>query len=345
MAGINFEQLYMRAINKYCYSASVSDCSLKALKKNSHLLKHDIVEIDNAKKTLKSVPEIIKKKPSEYSDEELEQYVDDFIQNIDKKTLKEIKEYTSEYHTRKIQPIRNAIIEKKRYMLEHECNSDLYDEINHLEEKYEIFRQKWLVLYNTQKDKEHKHAYNIYNYLSDGQKNLNVREIPNPRAYLEKEEYSILNTYFDQYPYNMALRVDKLNDVYKKDIEILDRAFEKAPALKEDAVVYRALSDYKGNDEAWKFINDFMNSIKEGNIVKDKAYMSTAIKPTSDIFQQFASPGINGDGALLRIKLPKGTKALIECDECLLPRNSKLKINKVQFIDDVKIVDAEYILP
>ena len=52
MAGINFEQLYMRAINKYCYSASVSDCSLKALKKNSHLLKHDIVEIGNAKKTL-----------------------------------------------------------------------------------------------------------------------------------------------------------------------------------------------------------------------------------------------------------------------------------------------------
>ncbi len=50
MAGINFEQLYMRAINKYCSSASVSDCSLKALKKNSHLLEHDIVEIGNAKK-------------------------------------------------------------------------------------------------------------------------------------------------------------------------------------------------------------------------------------------------------------------------------------------------------
>lgn len=52
-----------------------------------------------------------------------------------------------------MQPIRNAIIEKKRYMLEHECSSDLYDEITHLEEKYEISRQKWLVLYNTQKTK------------------------------------------------------------------------------------------------------------------------------------------------------------------------------------------------
>ena len=48
----------------------------------------------------------------------------------------------------------------------------------------------------------------------------------------------------------------------------------------------------------------------------------------------------------MRIRLPKGTKGVrFGCDEFLLPRGSEIKINKVEIVGGMKIVDCEYVLP
>ena len=330
----------MRAIKKYCNSAT--DCPLKTLKcKISQGLEQDIVQIGSTQKTLKTSTNAVEKKLSELTDAEFDIEIEKFIENIEQKSLKDIRKYENEYFKRKIDPSYKNIRQKEKHMDDIGWDWELKKEIDALNEKHKELVAKGKIIRDIQAKKE----YNLFWTLSENQKYIDVQKIHHAKSYLDNEELSILAEYFDMYPNNVALRTGKLSNKGKKEIEIMDRAFKKAPELEEDAVVYRALSNYDGDDINYKWIKDFMNSIQEGAIIKDKAYMSTAIESTSSIFRQFAWNAIYSDGVLMRIKLPKGTKALIQTDECVLPRNSELKINKVQFIDGVKIVDAEYILP
>lgn len=107
----------------------------------------------------------------------------------------------------------------------------------------------------------------------------------------------------------------------------------------------RLLSNNNGRLKSTLQTKDFVDSIQKGATIKDKGYVSTATKSISEIFMQYADDALEGYGVILRIKLPKGTKAIIERDECLLPRDSELKINNVQYIDGVRVADAEYVLP
>ena len=154
-----------------------------------------------------------------------------------------------------------------------------------------------------------------------------------------------MGTYYDAYPYNDLLRKgEKLDSKAIEEIKAMDEIFNMAPPLKNDAVVYRAVH---GSNLGIESQNNFVESLKEGMIITDKSYLSTAATSDNPQFSQFADCAIdNSFAGLMRIKLPKGTKGIYGgYDEYLLPRNSQIKINKMEVVDGVKIMDCEYILP
>ena len=154
-------------------------------------------------------------------------------------------------------------------------------------------------------------------------------------------ELNAFGMYFDGYTYNSGLRDGGVVDW--SQVHLMDGVLERAPELKKESVVYRALY----GDEMCKESNEFIDSLKEGMTFTDKAFMSTSENVYSPQFLQFARSVVYDDyGALMRIRLPKGTKGVrFGCDEFLLPRGSEIKINKVEIVGGMKIVDCEYVLP
>lgn len=155
------------------------------------------------------------------------------------------------------------------------------------------------------------------------------------RKNVSEAEYSAIAEYVDNYPYNTHLRRDAYkNKPMPKAVQLMDNVIERSKPLEEESYVYRAVSGFF--DEQIQF----METLKEGNIIKDKSFVSTA-KSVDKQFEYFLS---RANSMALRIKLPKGTKGLnINASEFVLPRNSEIKIISI----DKKhgIVDCEYILP
>lgn len=167
-------------------------------------------------------------------------------------------------------------------------------------------------------------------------------EGPYLQKYVETDaERYAFDMYFDGYTYNSGLRNDGIVDWGQ--VHLMDGVLERAPELKNESVVYRALY----GDEICKENNGFLDSLKEGMTFTDKAFMSTSENVDSPQFLQFARSVVYDDyGALMRIRLPKGTKGVrFGCDEFLLPRGSQIKINKIEIVGGMKIVDCEYVLP
>ncbi len=175
---------------------------------------------------------------------------------------------------------------------------------------------------------------------------------PNDKEISVSKLYTYANTeaqkafceYYDLYPYNSALRSgEKLDEDARHTIKIMDNVFFNAPELTQDSIVYRAVHGHP----IFKEQQEFIKSLKEGIIIKDPSYVSTSTNTTNAQFKQFANSVIDDfGGALMRIKLPKGTKGVLGgYDEFILPRGTQLKINKVEEVDGIKILDCEYIQP
>lgn len=176
--------------------------------------------------------------------------------------------------------------------------------------------------------------------VKSGDKEVKVADAT---SYLNTVEQHALGEYYDMYPYNSKLR-EGVNPKTIPAVCHLDNAFGKAPALKDEAVVYRAVHGSPIYEEQ----NAFINSLKEGVIIKDPSFVSTSTDATNAQFKQFARSAMNKEcgGVLMRIKLPKGTRGIYGgYAEYLLPRNSQIKINKIEVVDGHKIADCEYILP
>ena len=134
--------------------------------------------------------------------------------------------------------------------------------------------------------------------------------------------------------FNETLRGNLDNEVARKKIAILDRIIENAKPLKKEKIVYRAIDE--------KLANKYITDLCAGNIVEDKAFLSTGgILDYHSEFKYYAS---KENSFILRIHLPKGTKgACLAIPEFILPRDSKLKL--INFDKKLKIADVEYILP
>lgn len=171
---------------------------------------------------------------------------------------------------------------------------------------------------------------------------------------LSKEECKVVTSYQRNYQYNAKLRSGAdLSDV--EDIKVLDRLIQDAVPLEEDAYVYRGIRTQKIWDDFSEL--DFAKDLAEGNILEDKAFVSTA-RVYGDLLAQVDPhnfSGHNTSGYVMRIKLPKGTKGL-DCRrsigrdldggynaEFILPRNSQFKI--VSIDKKQRIMECEYILP
>ena len=202
--------------------------------------------------------------------------------------------------------------------------------------------EKYVKLTNERKWKEASDVESVlYEKLPD---RLNIlRDVPKTEintplisTFATKEEYSAICQYIDCCPFNKALRNGKYDGKkLPKAVQLMDSAIEKAQPLKQDAYVYRAVSAGLSRDDI-----KFMESIKEGAIITDKAFVSTA----KDVDAQFKHFLAFGNSMALRIKLPKGTKGLnVNYSEFVLPRGAQIKVNKIDRVNG--IADCEYILP
>ena len=126
---------------------------------------------------------------------------------------------------------------------------------------------------------------------------------------------------------NTALRDDKTKSVYVKR---MDAAFEKAPSLKDDTLLYRGVRAFL----------DQLDELQSGAVIHDKGFMSTSTR--FDIAKEFGAVLRDGtaknpekfETAVLRIRTPAGTKAIkignssvvAGEQEVLLGRGGKLRV-------------------
>ena len=136
--------------------------------------------------------------------------------------------------------------------------------------------------------------------------------------------------------------------------------FKTAEPLTEEQVVYRAIcirNEFCG--PAGNLGNNaFIEGLREGTIITSEGW-TTSTAPKFDYAVQRFSPLLrDGKGYIMKITLPKGTKGIDyrgikkpngnlllggKQSEFLLPPNSKIKINKIDAIN--QILECEYILP
>lgn len=117
---------------------------------------------------------------------------------------------------------------------------------------------------------------------------------------------------------NTGLREGALTPELETFRDSLDTAFEHAPVLSKDTVVYRGA--------------DRIPFGEEGSTFTDEGYMSTA--PTYDTAEEFAGMGEAETAQIFTITVPKGTPFIkIDYDnlnmtpaEMLLPRGCTLKV-------------------
>lgn len=171
---------------------------------------------------------------------------------------------------------------------------------------------------------------------------------------LSTEDCKAVTSYQRKYQYNAKLRSGAdLSDV--EEIKRLDRIIQDAVPLEEEAYVYRGIRTQKIWDDFSEL--DFAKDLAEGNILEDKAYVSTS-RVYGDLLAQVDPHNFSehkSSGYVMRIKLPKGTKGL-DCRrsigkdldggynaEFILPRNSQFRIVAVD--KNQRILECEYILP
>lgn len=124
---------------------------------------------------------------------------------------------------------------------------------------------------------------------------------------------------------------------YNDIIGNIDMAFSNVPVTDENIIVFRHVGLH---------IDDLINyyySLKEGDEIKDKGYMSTSL--ILDIAVNFHGEIIDSSYALLVIKIPKGEKCIfidavdgyIEY-EMLISKNKTLKLEKILVKNDKQMV-------
>ena len=271
-------------------------------------------------------------------EERIKSELDDFSSVISKKSDEDIeaiqKEILSERNNINIKA---SNLYKKNYGVD---APNEYSSLNMLSieerQKYDLLEKKIDYISREKEKRKFDYLHKIIHKTSD--KPLQTKH---SNTYLNSEECRAFNRYYDDETLNYKLR--QIPNYMTDDIKLMDNSFNKAPALTEEATVYRAIG--KNIDEASV---KHIDSIKEGKILYNAGFTSTSTNCKNGQFSQFASSIVNGsqDGYIMRIKLPIGTKGVLGgYDEYLLPRNAQIKVVKINNVNGVKIADCEYILP
>ena len=141
--------------------------------------------------------------------------------------------------------------------------------------------------------------------------------------------YSGINSYL-RYDYHNSI-IDYLKDIIKN----IDISFSNVPRTDENIIVFRRV-------HLCEELMNYYFSLKEGDMIKDKAYMSTSL-----ILDIALNRGETMDPncALLVIKVPEGENGIFidEVDgyyeyEMLISKNRTLKLEKILVKNDTQIV-------
>lgn len=315
------------------YSQGPTGQRVKITKNNSQVEELDLYEIGQKKKSEVEYKKAQKEKIGleEAYNDKLNSEAQKFKANIANKSEEELSQISNEV----TDEIHNLIaIGAKRHGREG-LSSKTYIEKLTPDEKYQydLLVKKQTAISQIKYDKKNLKLKKLL--FKETDKKVSA---PHKNTYLSQKEIQAINNYYDDYAINYYLRGQ---GGHAKDFDEIEKAFQKAPAITEDAVVYRGVNiqNVQGSKE-------FINSIKEGAILDNPGYTSTSTSCTDNQFKQFALNSMDENGVLMRIKLPKGTKGILGGhNEFLLSRNAKIKVNKLDIIDGTKVADCEYILP
>lgn len=136
------------------------------------------------------------------------------------------------------------------------------------------------------------------------------------------------------YKINETLRDPQISeDGYMKYIERLDKTIETAPPLSQKITVYRGVQSNVGRD------NEFWSSMEVGDVIEDKGYVSTTLRPSLAADFAYYNQSVQSQGFVFKMDLPEGTKGVFPSSvlgldggitrteaEFLLPRGSKFEI-------------------
>jgi predicted ABC-type ATPase len=124
------------------------------------------------------------------------------------------------------------------------------------------------------------------------------------------------------------------------EIRVLDKVFDVAPPVTEDTVVYRGMAF------------SHIEALKKGDTFIEPAYTSTTTS------KEFATMYADERGDLLRITIPKGTRAIIPDNfpdlheawreregEVLLPRGLKFQVDKVTARGEGRVLNVSIVGP
>lgn len=161
------------------------------------------------------------------------------------------------------------------------------------------------------------------------------KEIDNELNPYKVLRYYFGNLYVSLNPYLRFGRHRSIANRLDEMIENLDIAFEDVPELNENIITFRCV----------RLHGEFMyyyQSLQEGDIINDKAYMSTSL--ILDIATSYGW-SFSDDNALLVIKIPKGEKCIFIDEvnryleyEMLINKNRSLKVEKILVKNDKQVV-------
>jgi hypothetical protein len=143
-------------------------------------------------------------------------------------------------------------------------------------------------------------------------------------AYKDDESYAFINE---------SLRIGDIEGL-EGDVQDLDRAFDRhGTVLKQDMVLYRGVHDME---------------VKEGTVLHDKGYTSTALNPNEAVFFAQGSAFERAQGSeVFRVLVPKGSRVLVyggEEQEVTLPRNGRYRIGRGKgSIEGVPVREVTYL--
>lgn len=153
---------------------------------------------------------------------------------------------------------------------------------------------------------------------------------------LTPDQRRALFNYADDNSVNAGLRENKLDDLDRQQVELIDAAIGKGK-IPRNMHLHRVISfpESEGDIETM-----------QGQVIRDSAYLSTSAK--SDVYRRMASEradetddnlGVPQNYAVMRIYAPRGAAAafiggVVDASdaEVLLPRNAALKIHEVRVI-------------
>ena len=293
-------------------------------------IKQEAIELE-AKKA-KEAKELAKKQAREVQERAVKEAQERAKKEAEEKALEKINEFSKSLDSKSEEELSQLLknineeidsINERRDFLTNSIRKEDISRYNELQKKDTLCRSEI-------KKRRIKYKERLFN--AEPNKKVKTNHFSD---YTSKDEQRAIESYYDDFACNFGLRSGNIEDCDLEKINLMDSAFRKAPALENDAVVYRCIGNIDGLD-----------SINPGYIMPHKGYVSTSANLSNIQFDQFISNAKASNGLLMKIKVPKGTKGIYGgIEEFILPRDTQIKINSINIVDGYKVADCEYILP